>query len=131
MANIVFTVEKTTTGFSAFAEYFKAYPVGTTGKNFTELKMNIVDALNLHNEHKKLDTVTEKDITIQLDVPQFFQFYSIINAKALSIRIGINQTLLSQYVNGHKKPSQKQVAKILTGIQEIGKELSSLDLMTI
>ncbi|MDP3468533.1 MAG: hypothetical protein Q8S11_09390 [Daejeonella sp.] len=53
-AKIVFIVEKTSTGFSAFALDFETYPVGTTGKNFTELKSNIIEALNLHNEYQGL-----------------------------------------------------------------------------
>ena len=126
---IVFIVEKTSTGFSAFAQDFETYPVGTTGKDFTELKSNIVEALNLHNEHQGLKAVTEDDVTIQVDIPQFFEFYNVINARALSERIGINPTVLSLYVNGHRKPSAKQVSKILTGIKEIGKELSSLDMV--
>ena len=125
----VFIVEKTSTGFSAFAQDFETYPVGTTGKDFTELKSNIVDALNLHNEHHGLNSVTEDDVTIQVDIPQFFEFYNVINAKALSERIGINPTVLSLYVNGHRIPSPKQVSKILTGIREIGRELSSLDMV--
>jgi predicted RNase H-like HicB family nuclease len=128
-SKIIFTVEKTSTGFSAFAQDFETYPVGTTGNTFTELKENIVDALNLHNEHRGLKIVTEEDVSIQVDIPQFFQYYSIINAKALSERVGINPSVLSMYVNGHRKPSPKQVDKILTGIREIGKELSSLDMV--
>ncbi len=125
---IVFTVEKTATGFSAFGQDFETYPVGTTGKDFTELKANIVEALNLHNEHHNLKPVTDENVSIQLDIPQFFEFYNVINAKALSERVGIHPTVLSQYVNGHRTPSPKQVSKILKGIREIGKELSSLDM---
>ena len=127
---ITFNVEKTTTGFSASAQDFEAFPVGTTGGTFTELKENIVDALNLHNEHQGLKAVTEDDVLIQVDIPQFFEYYSIINAKALADRVGINPSVLSMYVNGHRKPSTKQVDKILTGIKEIGRELSSLDMVT-
>jgi hypothetical protein len=40
----------------------------------------------------------------------------------------MNETLLSQYVQGRKKPSQKQTNKILQGIQQVGRELSNLNL---
>lgn len=126
---IVFTIEKTSTGFSAFAQDFETYPVGTTGKDFTELRTNIVEALNLHNEHHGLKPAEDNDISIQVDLPQFFEFYNVINARALNERIGINPTVLSLYVNGHRKPSPKQVRKILTGIKEIGRELSGLDMV--
>jgi len=41
----------------------------------------------------------------------------------------MNPTLLSQYVQGHKKPSDSQIEKILTGIQQIGKELAEINLI--
>lgn len=126
---IVFVVEKTGTGFSAYAENFEANPVGTTGKTFLELKNNIVDAMNTYRSHINGEEVTEDDISIELDLPQVFEYYDYINATALSKRIGINQSLLSQYVNGNKKPSPKQLTRILAGIREVGKELSSFDLI--
>jgi len=47
----------------------------------------------------------------------------------LAERIGINPTLLSQYVQGRKLPTAKQADKILAGIHEIGNELSELNLI--
>ena len=41
----------------------------------------------------------------------------------------MNPTLLSQYVQGHKKPSGQQTGKILDGIHQIGRELSDLNLI--
>jgi predicted RNase H-like HicB family nuclease len=118
-------VEKTSTGFSAYAE---KYPVYTTGETMTELKGNIVEALNLYNEEMKLPEVNEDQINIKLDLPQFFDYYKVINAKALSKRVGMNQSLLAQYVGGQKKPSPKQVEKIISGIRELGRELIELQI---
>lgn len=129
MKKIVFIVEKTDTGFSAFAEDFDNIPAATTGETITELRENILNAYNSVaelNNFPLLDNV--EDITIQLDLPQFFQYYKIINASVLSSRIGMDKTLLSQYVNGHKKASPKQVKKILGGIKQLGSELASLEL---
>jgi predicted RNase H-like HicB family nuclease len=117
-------IEKTKTGYSAYAS---KYPVYTTGKNLDQLKKNILEALNLHFEEEK-KKVKEKDLKIILDLPQFFEFYKVINAKALSERIGMNQSLLAQYVHGIKKPSSTQVERILKGVKQIGKELSEIDL---
>ncbi len=124
MKKINLTVEKTSTGFSAYAEN---YPVYTTGSTMTELKNNIVEALNLYNEELNLPKVTESQIAVNLDLPQFFEYFKVINAKALSSRVGMNQSLLAQYVGGQKTPSHKQVQKILAGIRELGKELSDLE----
>ncbi len=119
------TVEKTRTGYSASAEDL---PVYTTGKDLESLKVQIIEALNLYFE----DTgriITERDLKIQLDLPQFFSFYKVINAKALSERIGMNQSLLAQYIKGHKKPSAAQTQRILNGIQKVGQELASIRIL--
>jgi len=41
----------------------------------------------------------------------------------------MNPTLLSQYVQGRKKPSEMQTGKILSGIHQIGIELSEINLI--
>lgn len=122
MMKIEVIVEKTKTGYSAYAE---KYPVFTVGKNLQELKDNCIEALNLYFE-KQGKTVNESNLKITLDLPQFFAFYKVINAKALSERIGINQSLLAQYISGQKKPSATQTQRILKGIQQVGKELASI-----
>jgi len=38
----------------------------------------------------------------------------------------MNQSLLSQYVNGIKKPSEKQARRILEGVVNFGRELSHI-----
>jgi hypothetical protein len=125
---VSFIVERTSTGFSAYAADFSNLPVATTGGTMTELKENILDAVNLYLDYTGKEPVTAEDISASLDLPQFFEYYKVINAKVLSSRIGINNTLLSQYVNGVKKPSEKQVKKILDGVKELGKELAGLEL---
>jgi transcriptional regulator with XRE-family HTH domain len=127
MKNYKFVVERTSTGFSAFTED-ENIPVFTTGKDFKELKTNMLEALNLSLEHAGKKAVNAENIITKIDLPSFFEFYSVINAKALSKRINMNETLLSQYVTGKKEPSEKQINKILTGIKELGKELMQLEI---
>ena len=115
-------VEKTSTGYSAYSD---KYPVFTVASNLEELKTAILEALNLYFESQK-KIFTETDLKITMDLPQFFEFYKVINAKALSERIGINQSLLSQYIKGIKKPSSTQTQRILKGVQQVGKELASI-----
>ena len=119
---ITIIVEKTKTGYSAYAE---RYPVYTVGKSLEELKSNILEAINLLFE-KSAKSVTEADLKITLDLQQFFEFYKVINAKALSERIGMNQSLLAQYIKGIKKPSPTQINRILKGVQQVGKELAGI-----
>jgi predicted RNase H-like HicB family nuclease len=115
-------IEKTNTGYSAFTE---KYPIYTVGDNLEQLKFNILEALNLYFEGKN-KIILESDLKINLDLSQFFEFYKVINAKALSERIGINQSLLAQYISGIKKPSHQQTNKILSGVQQVGKELAAI-----
>ena len=57
MKNYKFVVERTQTGFSAFAED-ENLPVFTTGKDFEELKKNILETLNAYLEHAHKKTAT-------------------------------------------------------------------------
>ena len=115
-------VERTKTGYSAYAEKL---PVYTTGNTLEELKTQMIEALNLYFKREGR-TITEKNLKITLDLPQFFEFYKVINAKALSERIGMNQSLLAQYIKGNKKPSSTQTLRILKGVQQIGNELAAI-----
>lgn len=129
MKQIKFIVEKTATGYAAYAEDYDNIPVGTTGQTMTELKENILSAMNLLRSHIGSKAVSAEAISIRLDLQQFFEYYKVINARALSKRVGMNSTLLSQYAGGKKKASEKQVARILKGVRELGKELTELELV--
>ena len=118
-------VEKTNTGFSAFSE---DYSVFTTGKSMPELVNNAYEASNLYFEDKNFEVVLE-NLQFEIDFKQFFQYYKVLNSKFLAEKINMNPTLLSQYIQGHKKPSPKQTEKILLGIHQIGLELSEINLI--
>ena len=118
-------VEKTDTGFSAYAEDF---PIFTTGKTVPELINNAYEAAQLFLEEENIK-ISHENIKFEIDFKQFFQYYKVLNSKFLAEKIGMNPTLLSQYVQGHKKPSENQTAKILTGIHQIGQELSDMNLI--
>ena len=122
---ITMMVEKTDTGFSA---YSTEYPIFTTGKTITELMNNSLEAANLNFEEENI-IITHENLKFEIDFQQFFQYYKVLNAKFLADRIGMNPTLLSQYVQGHKKPSVAQTEKILDGIRQIGQELSEINLI--
>jgi len=118
-------VEKTDTGFSCFSEN---YPIFTTGKTIPELIENSFEAATLFFEDEGIE-LNHSDLQFDVDFQQFFQYYKVINSKYLAEKIGMNPTLLSQYVQGHKKPSDNQTEKILYGIHQIGQELSEMNLI--
>ncbi|MFU8845095.1 MAG: hypothetical protein ACNA7V_14935, partial [Bacteroidales bacterium] len=86
------------------------------------------EAANFYLEDNNF-RITPEYLKFEIDFKQFFQNYKILNAKFLADKIGMNSTLLSQYVQGHKKPSEAQTEKILNGIHQIGQELCDINLI--
>ncbi|RLD21422.1 MAG: XRE family transcriptional regulator [Bacteroidetes bacterium] len=122
---IEITVEKTKTGYSAYSDNLGVY---STAKDTSSLYSNLVEALNIYYEDHGYE-VSVDNLKLNLDLQQFFQYYKVLNANFLAQRIGMNPTLLSQYVRGKKHPSSKQTNKIIRGIHAIGKELSDINLV--
>ena len=99
--------------------------IGTEAENFEDLKTNILEAVNLSFQETSI-IYTIDEIRFEYGIESFFDFYKVINAKALSERIGMNQSLLAQYIKGIKKPSSIQTKRILQGVHQIGRELSEV-----
>ena len=121
---IKISVTKEDTGYSANTLVEDNF-IATEAETFEALKTNILEAVNLTYENKGFDYSIE-EINFEYDLESFFDFYKVINAKALSERIGMNQSLLAQYIKGIKKPSATQTKRILKGVQQIGRELSEV-----
>jgi hypothetical protein len=117
-------VVKEDVGYSATSQIGKNF-VGTEADSFEDLKDNLLKALNFTFEDIGMKH-TSDDLVFEFDLESFFDFYKVINAKALSERIGMNQSLLAQYIKGIKKPSAAQTKRILTGVHQIGRELTEV-----
>lgn len=126
MKKLSVQVLKEDQGYSAQTKLDKDF-IFADGESFEELKSGLLEAINLSAENTK-KTYTLEDLTFEYDLESFFSFYKVINAKALSERIGMNQSLLAQYIKGIKKPSTKQLKRIIKGVQDIGKELTEVEL---
>jgi len=122
---ITVVIEKTKTGFSAYSE---DHVIFTTANTIPELIGNTIEAANLYFEDEKI-RINQNNINFVVDFKQFFKYYKVINAKFLAKKIGMNESLLSQYVQGRKRPSDQQTNKILEGIHQIGRELSEINLI--
>lgn len=118
-------VERNQDGFWAYAKV-KEGTIATQGDTLEELKANMVEATNLFFEDEGI-AYTIEEIAITFDIESFFEYYGIINAKALAARIGMSQSLLAQYAKGIKKPSEKQAERIMVGVRNLGRELASLE----
>ena len=55
---------------------------------------------------------------------RFFLTHKEINVAEFARRIGMNPTLLRNYINGFKKPSKEREQEILGHIHKLGEELS-------
>lgn len=53
---------------------------------------------------------------------EFFLVHKEINVAEFAKRIGINDTLMRNYINGFKKPSKIREQKIINAIHQIGEE---------
>jgi predicted RNase H-like HicB family nuclease len=128
MKKLKFIIERGEDGsYSAWSDSDKEF-ITTMADSFSELKINLIEATELHFEGTKYERKFEwTDFDISIDAASFFRAYRIINVKEFAKRAGINNTLLSQYISGTKNPSKKQSQKILTEIKELGRELASLD----
>ena len=67
---LVFILEKTKTGFSAYAS---DYPIFTTGKSIPELLENAYDAANLFFGEEEI-RLTHVNINYEIDFEQFFKY---------------------------------------------------------
>ncbi len=121
---IKITVVKEDTGYSANTLVNGNF-IATEAETFEELNTMALEAVNLAFEEKGF-VYTIEEIQFEYDLESFFDFYKVINAKALSQRIGMNQSLLAQYIKGIKKPSAIQTKRILRGVQQIGRELTEV-----
>lgn len=123
-AKIKVVIIKEDKGYSATSQTGNDF-IGTEGETFEQLKTRILEAINLASQDNG-NNYKEDDLLFTLDLQSFFDFYKVINAKALSERIGMNQSLLAQYITGKKKPSPSQTQRILNGVQQIGRELAEI-----
>ena len=56
---------------------------------------------------------------------QFFLTHKEINVAEFAHSLGMNASLLHNYINGFKKPSEESVKKIFDHIHKLGKEMSA------
>ena len=60
-----------------------------------------------------------------IGLQRFFLTHKEINVAEFARRIGMNPTLLRNYINGFKKPSKEREQEILDHIHKLGEELAA------
>lgn len=121
---IELTIIKEDIGYGATGKWKDRF-MATSAETWEELQAMMLDMVNLTFEDLGY-TYTIEEIKLKYDLESFFNFYKVLNATALSKRIGMNQSLLAQYIKGIKKPSSAQTKRILQGVHQIGRELTEV-----
>ena len=122
-------IEKSSDYYDAYADNCDGiYGAGSTVE---EAKQNVIEGLNLFIKYNKnnLPELLKGNYAIEyhFDVPSFLKHYSTVFTKsALERMTGINQTQLTHYVSGFRKPSKKTIYKLDTAINSLSKELSQV-----
>lgn len=122
-------LEKADHNYSAYLPELKGCIA--TGSSIHETRQNIREAVAFHLEGMKENGLDIPEVfqeyfefEYKLDIQTLFEYFAGILTKAgLSKLTGMNQSLISQYANGIKKPGRKQTAKIQAAIHHFAEEL--------
>lgn len=76
------------------------------------------------DEDMSLDSFTYEDPE-PIGISKLFLSHPELNASAVARRASISQSLMAQYISGHKKPSVERTKLILDTIHQIGQELTA------
>ncbi|WP_343707928.1 type II toxin-antitoxin system HicB family antitoxin [Flavobacterium sp.] len=125
-------IEKTSTGFSAYA--LEIDGLATVGNNISEIKENFNEVLQYHVEYlqEKGEKVklTDFEISYQIDLEQVFEYFTVINKTAFAENYAeINQSLFRQYTKGLASLSSDKMQQISRGLHKLADELSDLTLV--
>ena len=125
MKKIKFIVEKGPDGYGAYREEPGNNLIATMGDSLPELKANIVEAYNLYDSKTK---ISEDQIVLSYDLPSFFKLNKFISPSGFADTLKMNKGLLSDYINGKRKPSDKQAKKILIAAKDMARNILEMDI---
>jgi len=126
---ITVVIEKTETGFSAYAVDFSG--MATVGETFSELKENIQEVFEMQIEYLQENDPSIKqenfEINYNIDLEQFFEYFSVINKTAFAERYAkVNPSLFRQYTKGLTSLSSDKLKQISDGLHKLADELNDL-----
>jgi predicted RNase H-like HicB family nuclease len=132
MKTVIVIVEKTDTGYSAYVDGVDG--IITVGDTFTELRGNMEEAIGVFLETSKefndeIPEVLSGDYSLnfKFDVQTFFEWLSkSMTQKGLSDIAEMNETLISQYSTGVKKPGPKQLKRMETALHRFADDLQAI-----
>lgn len=132
MKKLKVIVEKTNTGYSA---YLPEVPgIASVGDTFNELRENMKEAIDLFLDVSKeygdkIPVVLKGEYSLEFkfDIGAFMDWMSkVMSQRGLAEVASINESLLSQYAHGVKKPGPKQLKRIETALHRFADDLHSI-----
>lgn len=134
MEKVVVTVEVTDNNYAAFIENLPGCV--STGKTFSELKSNMLEAVTGHLEVSREfgDEIPEPfngaiELSFRFDTQSLLQHYrGIFTNAALQRLTGINQKQLQHYASGTSRPRREQEQRIEAALHHLGQELLAVEL---
>ena len=135
MENILVVLEKTDNNYAAYIPELEGCVA--TGSNIQEVKNSLEEAVSFHldglrESGTEIPDVFQKDFNFnyRMDMESFFEWFQGVLTKAgISKLTGMNQSLVSQYANGFKKPGKKQIERIQNAIHAFGQELQQVQFL--
>lgn len=109
----------------------KDYPYGIIGTGAT-VKEAMADFFEGYEEMRECvestgEAFAEAEFIFKYDIPSFLQEYAFAFSLAGLERItGVNQKQLGHYISGYRKPSDKTIRKIESGIHAFSEQLSAV-----
>lgn len=102
----------------ATPEQRREYTIGLDGDDirWEEIDEDIHISSFFHTEEPNPNNV----------IADMFRRFPQLNVSEMARYIGINKSLLSRYIYGIKKPSQKRTDQILDAIRQLGREMSNI-----
>lgn len=134
MKKVNVRIYKEADGYSLCAEKELPLPFGLIGEGPTPQDA-IKEWKSIYNEYKreyelKGESLPDLEFVFSFDVPSMLSYYAgVITCRSLAKRTGIAAATLSHYASGFRHPSPKTTAKIQTALNELGQELSKLQLI--
>jgi predicted RNase H-like HicB family nuclease len=132
MEKLLILVEKTGTGYSSFIPVIPG--IASSGDTFDELRENVKEALDLYVETSReygdpLPEILKGEYVLEFkfDIQSFLQWMSsVMSQRGLAEIASMNESLISQYASGIKKPGPKQLHRLETAIHRFADDLHSI-----
>ena len=125
MKKIKMIIEKADEGFLGRVE-FEDNLILEEAEDLNELEDKIKNTLK---EFHKLDSASVT-FTYETDITALFEKFRFLKIATIADLAGLNQSLVRQYANGIKFPSENQAKKIQDALHRIGNDLINLQITT-